>query len=76
MASVPISWLYSILQWLLANIFSPDSPAPGAKLRCLKIANIDAGLTGVSASSHCVGHGFDVVYLKLAEETIWEEFGV
>lgn len=60
MAFTPFYWLYSIFQWLLDKIFSPIPPPPGAKLRRPKIAVIGAGLTGVSAASHCVGHGFDV----------------
>lgn len=64
MASNPFLWLYSLLQWFLAKIFSPYPPAPGARLRRPKIAIIGAGLTGVSAASHCVGHGFDVVLFE------------
>ncbi|KAK5078689.1 hypothetical protein LTR64_002896 [Lithohypha guttulata] len=64
MAFSPFQWLYSILQWILTSIFSPDPPAPGARLRRPKIAIVGAGLTGVSAASHCVGHGFDVVLFE------------
>ncbi|KAK5956780.1 hypothetical protein OHC33_002268 [Knufia fluminis] len=64
MAFSPVYWLYSILQWILAKIFSPEPPAPGARLRRPKIAIIGAGLTGVSAASHCVGHGFDVTLFE------------
>lgn len=64
MASNPFTWLYSILQWFLIRIFSPNPPPPGAKLHRPKIAIIGAGLTGVSAASHCVGHGFDVVLFE------------
>ena len=63
----PINWLLNILQWLLDKIFSPTPPPPNVKLRRPKIAIIGAGLTGVSAASHCVGHGFDV--------TIFEQHG-
>lgn len=55
-----ILFLYQIWQWLLDKIFSPNPPPPEAKLHRPKIAVVGAGLTGVSAASHCVGHGFDV----------------
>ena len=56
----PILFLYNLLQWLLDSLFSPNPPPPNANLRRPKIAVIGAGLTGVSAASHIVGHGFDV----------------
>lgn len=56
----PFAFIYQLIQWLLDKILSPDPPAPGEKLGRPKIAIIGAGLTGVSAASHCVGHGFDV----------------
>ena len=56
----PILFLYQLVQWLLDKLFSPNPPAPGARLHRPKIAIVGAGLTGVSAASHCVGHGFDV----------------
>lgn len=64
MAFHPLTWLYSLLQSILIAIFSPQPPPPGAQLRRPKIAVIGAGLTGVSAASHCVGHGFDVVLFE------------
>ncbi|KAG9239013.1 hypothetical protein BJ875DRAFT_366794 [Amylocarpus encephaloides] len=54
----PFMFLYQLLQLLLDNILS--APAEGATLDRPKIAIIGAGLTGVSAATHCVGHGFDV----------------
>ena len=30
----------------------------------IKIAIIGAGITGVTAAAHCVGHGFDVVIFE------------
>jgi len=56
----PFVFIYQIIQWFLDNLFSPSPPPPGANLGRPKIAIIGAGLTGVSAASHCVGHGFDV----------------
>lgn len=56
----PFVFLYVLWQKLLNVLLSPNAPLPGAKLGRPKIAIIGAGLTGVSAASHCVGHGFDV----------------
>jgi hypothetical protein len=64
MAFSPFSWIYQIIQWILDKIFSPKPPPPNAHLRRPKIAVIGAGLTGVSAASHCVGHGFDVTIFE------------
>jgi|SRR5579871_977358 len=58
--SNPILFLYQLWQWFLDTLFSPNPPPPGTKLHGPKIAVVGAGLTGVSAASHCVGHGFDV----------------
>lgn len=56
----PFLFLYQIYQFILAKLLSPAPPVEGQKLGRPKIAIIGAGLTGVSAASHCVGHGFDV----------------
>ena len=56
----PFVFLYQLVQWFLDKLLSPNPPQPGVKLGRPKIAVIGAGLTGVSAASHCVGHGFDV----------------
>ncbi|OCL01248.1 FAD/NAD(P)-binding domain-containing protein [Glonium stellatum] len=55
----PILFVYQLLQWLLDKLLSPTPPPPNADLSRPKVAIIGAGLTGVSAASHCVGHGFD-----------------
>jgi cation diffusion facilitator CzcD-associated flavoprotein CzcO len=55
----PILFLYQVLQYVLDFVLSPTPPPPQAKLVRPKIAVIGAGLTGVSAASHIVGHGFD-----------------
>ena len=60
----PILFAYQLIQWFLAKIFSPEAPAPGVHLSRPKIAVIGAGLTGVSAASHCVGHGFDTAIFE------------
>jgi NADPH-dependent 2,4-dienoyl-CoA reductase/sulfur reductase-like enzyme len=56
----PFAFIYQLIQWFLDKLLSPNPPQPGVKLGRPKIAIIGAGLTGVSAASHCVGHGFDV----------------
>jgi NADPH-dependent 2,4-dienoyl-CoA reductase/sulfur reductase-like enzyme len=60
----PILFIYQIIQYVLDKVFSPTPPAPGATLGRPKIAVIGAGLTGVSAASHCVGHGFETTIFE------------
>jgi cation diffusion facilitator CzcD-associated flavoprotein CzcO len=60
----PVFWLYQLLQFVLDKVFSPAPPPPNPKLRRPRIAVIGAGLTGVSAASHCIGHGFDVMIFE------------
>jgi hypothetical protein len=55
----PILFLYQILEYILDIVLSPTPPPPRANLLRPKIAVIGAGLAGVSAASHVVGHGFD-----------------
>jgi NADPH-dependent 2,4-dienoyl-CoA reductase/sulfur reductase-like enzyme len=68
MAFSPVFWLYNFIQWILAKIFSPNPPTPGARLRRPKIAVIGGGLTGVSAAAHCIGHGFEVTLFEACDE--------
>lgn len=56
----PFAFIYQLIQWLLGKLLAPNPPRPGITLGRPKVAIIGAGLTGVSAASHCVGHGFDV----------------
>lgn len=65
----PLRFLYEAMQALLDLVFSPDPPPPRARLPLgrYRIAVIGAGLTGVSAATHCVGHGFEC--------TLFEEGG-
>ncbi|KAI9727340.1 MAG: hypothetical protein M1828_006960 [Chrysothrix sp. TS-e1954] len=60
----PFLLLYSFYQWVLDRLLSPTPPAPSTTLHRPKIAVVGAGLTGVSAASHCVGHGFDVTIFE------------
>jgi Flavin-binding monooxygenase-like len=64
----PLGFLYAVLQWLLNKLLSPVPPPPGANLRSPRIAVIGAGLTGVSAASHCIGHGFDTTIFETGDK--------
>ncbi|KAF2431715.1 FAD/NAD(P)-binding domain-containing protein [Tothia fuscella] len=64
----PIMYLYMVWQYLLDRILSPIPPPPNAQLSRPRIAVIGAGLTGVSAASHCVGHGFDCTLFEAGDE--------
>ncbi|KAF2008458.1 FAD/NAD(P)-binding domain-containing protein [Aaosphaeria arxii CBS 175.79] len=55
----PILFFYQVIQWFLDKLLSPAPPPPNPNLVRPKIAVIGAGITGVSAASHIVGHGFD-----------------
>ncbi|KAI9654567.1 MAG: hypothetical protein M1831_005328 [Alyxoria varia] len=56
----PLLVAYYLLQWVFDRLLAPTPPPPNSPLSRPRIAVIGAGLTGVSAASHCVGHGFDV----------------
>lgn len=56
----PFAFIYQLIQWIIGKLLAPKPPRPGVKLGRPRIAIIGAGLTGVSAASHCVGHGLDV----------------
>ena len=60
----PVLFLYKVIQYFLSLLLSPTPPPPGATLARPRIAVIGAGLTGVSAAAHIVGHGFDVVIFE------------
>lgn len=59
---------YDAVQWGLDKLLSPNPPPPNATLGRPKIAIIGAGLTGVSAAAHCVGHGFEVQLFEAGDE--------
>ena len=65
--------LYSIYQIIIIKLFSPAPPRINDPLLGPRIAIIGAGLTGVSAASHCVSHGSDVVIFESSEQVggIW-----
>ena len=73
MEFTPVLYLYSLIQWVLDKLLSPSPPASKAKLNQPRIAVIGAGLTGVSAASHCIGHGFDVTIFEAEKDVggIW-----
>ena len=58
------STLYEQFQHGLSFVFSPTPPPRNAQLGHTRIAIIGAGLTGVSAAAHCIGHGFDVTIFE------------
>jgi monoamine oxidase len=64
----PLVWVYELMQWVLITLFAPTPPPPHAQLRRPRIAVIGAGLTGVSAAAHVVGHGFDVHIFEAGDE--------
>jgi len=61
---LPLLWLFQIWQVIVAKLVAPNPPPVGKKLWRPRIAIIGAGLTGVAAASHCVGHGFDVTIFE------------
>jgi ribulose 1,5-bisphosphate synthetase/thiazole synthase len=65
----PITFIYTLIQWIIGKLIAPNPPRPGAKLGRPRIAIIGAGLTGVSAASHCVGHGLDVKIFEAGPES-------
>jgi cation diffusion facilitator CzcD-associated flavoprotein CzcO len=64
----PLLALYQIGQWLISKALSPSPPRPGQNFGRPKIAIIGAGITGVTAAAHCVGHGFEVVIFEAGTE--------
>ncbi|KAK5016650.1 hypothetical protein LTR16_004847 [Cryomyces antarcticus] len=66
----PVILLYQILQWILDKVLSPTPPPPNAHLSRPKIAIVGAGITGVSAASHCVGHGFECTIFEAGDGII------
>ena len=60
----PILWALQIWQLVVSKITAPVPPPRGRRLRRPRIAIIGAGVTGVAAASHCVGHGFDVTIFE------------
>lgn len=64
----PFLFGYQIFQYLTDKILSPAPPDPSKPLNRPKVAIIGAGITGVSAAAHCVGHGFDVVIFEAGRE--------
>lgn len=60
----PFIFLYQILQWLTDKLLSPKPPGQNAREGRPKVAVIGAGITGVTAAAHCIGHGFEVVIFE------------
>jgi monoamine oxidase len=55
-------------RWLIEKGLAPNPPTPSTRLGHPKIAIIGAGITGVTAAAHCIGHGFDVVLFEAGSE--------
>lgn len=64
----PLLFLYQLLQWIVSAMLAPSPPIADSELSRPKIAVIGAGLTGVTAAAHCVGHGFDVTIFEQGDE--------
>lgn len=64
----PILFVYQLIQWLINKALSPYPPTSESQLRRPKVAIIGAGITGVTAAAHCVGHGFDVTIFEAGPE--------
>lgn len=64
----PLLFMYQLLQWVISKTLSPNPPRSKSELSRPKIAIIGAGITGVTAAAHCVGHGFDVVIFEGGSE--------
>lgn len=63
----PLVFLYQLIQWIIDKALSPNPPQSNVQLGRPKIAIIGAGITGVTAAAHCVGHGFDVVIFEAGD---------
>ncbi|KAI5461760.1 flavin-binding monooxygenase-like family protein [Mariannaea sp. PMI_226] len=64
----PFLILFQLYQWLIDKALSPNPPREDQKLGRPNIAIIGAGITGVTAAAHCVGHGFDVTLFESGSE--------
>lgn len=60
----PFLFLYQLLQWIISKTIAPNPPSSDRELHRPKVAIIGAGITGITAAAHCVGHGFDVVIFE------------
>lgn len=65
---LPARYVYSWIQWTFDKLLSATPPPPSKFLSNPRIAVVGAGLTGVSAAAHCVGHGFDVTLFEAGDE--------
>lgn len=56
--------VYQFGQWLTSKILAPNPVKAGEQPGRPRIAVIGAGITGVTAAAHCIGHGFDVLLFE------------
>jgi hypothetical protein len=61
--TVPFNGPIRISKWALDKLLGTP-PRPSKEVGRPKIAIIGAGITGVMAAAHCIGHGFDVVIFE------------
>lgn len=64
----PILFVYQLIQWIIAKVIAPNPPSSNRELQRPKIAIVGAGITGVTAAAHCVGHGFDAVIFEAGDK--------
>lgn len=64
----PVNFTYQVGQYLTSRILAPAPPDPSKPLTRPHVAIIGAGITGVSAAAHCVGHGFDCTIFEAGDE--------
>jgi len=57
-------WLYQLVQFWVSLLFSPHPPPPRKHINGPRVAVIGAGITGVSAAAHCIGHGCEPVIFE------------
>ncbi|KAF4119386.1 Flavin-binding monooxygenase-like, partial [Geosmithia morbida] len=71
-SSSSLLWLflcaYQTIQAIISEFLSPTPPKSDRELGRPKLAIIGAGITGVTAAAHCVGHGYDVVIFEKGED--------
>jgi NADPH-dependent 2,4-dienoyl-CoA reductase/sulfur reductase-like enzyme len=69
LALAPIKTGFHAWQWTLDKALSPRPPSESGLPDGTgpRVAVIGAGITGVTAAAHCIGHGFDVTIFEAGE---------
>jgi heterodisulfide reductase subunit A-like polyferredoxin len=55
-------------QKVIEKVLAPYPPSPQHSIKGPQIAVVGAGITGVTAAAHCIGHGFDVQIFEAGDE--------